>query len=147
MPFASTVALPGLDFERERVPPGAPEIARFPHGPQSFGADEKPFATSAQLRQVVPTRYRIRRSFLGPKHSPQGARDRAREPALHDQKRFVRWPNLRLLGKQLRESCTPCPAHCHSAGENRSRLSQLWPQSRNSRGSLAPRHREEPFVD
>src|ERR1700733_619713 len=68
MPFAGAAALPGLNFERERVPPGVLEIARFPHGPQSFGAVEKPFATSAQLRQVVPTRYRIRRSFPVPKH-------------------------------------------------------------------------------
>src|SRR5580704_1231475 len=103
MPFANTGAPRRLDFGLERVPPSGLGIARFPYGPQSFGADEKPFATSAQQRQVAPTRYRIRRSFPGPKHSPQGARYRAREPAVHAQKRFARWPNLPLLGKQPRE--------------------------------------------
>src|SRR5215467_1566042 len=103
MPSASTGARRGLDFERERLQPNVLGIARFPYGPQSFRADEKPFATSAKQRQVVPTRYRVRRSFPGPKHSPQGARDRAPAPAVHAQKRFARSPNLPLLGKQLRE--------------------------------------------
>src|SRR6516162_2718972 len=103
MPFVSTGAPRGLDFERERLPPSGLKIVRFPCGPQSFGADEKPFATSAEQCEVVLTRYRMRRSFPGPKHSPQGARDRAREFAVHAQKRSARWPNLPLLGKQLPE--------------------------------------------
>src|SRR5271166_4976697 len=103
MPFASTGALRGLDFERERVPPSVLGIAQFPYGPQPFGAGEKPFATSAQQRQVVPVRYRIRRSFPGPTPSPQGARDHGRELAVHAQKRFSRPPDLPLLGKQLQE--------------------------------------------
>src|SRR5262249_55415166 len=102
-PFASTAALRGVVFERERVPLSVLGIARLPYGPQSFGADAKPFATSAQPRQAAPTRYRIRRSFREQKHSPQGAHDRAREPAAHAQKRLARWPNLPLLGMQLRE--------------------------------------------
>src|ERR1700689_1119464 len=103
MPVASTILLRGFDFERVRIPPNVSGIARFPYGPQSFGADEEPFATSAQRRQVVLTRYRVRRSFPEPKHNPPGARDRAREPAVPAQRRFARWPNRRLRGKQLRK--------------------------------------------
>src|SRR5580658_10475170 len=103
MLFASTSVLRGLDFEPELVLPGVLRIARFPCGPQSLGADEKPFATSERQRQVVPARYRIRRSFPGPKHSPPDVRDRARESALHARARFARWRNHLLLGKQLQE--------------------------------------------
>src|SRR5215469_2953297 len=103
MPFASTCALRALDFERVQVPLSGLGIVRFPYGPQCFGADEKLLATSAQPGQVVPTGCRIRRSFPGPKHSPRGVRDRARESAVHAQKQFARWPDRRLLDKQLRE--------------------------------------------
>src|SRR5580700_7012566 len=103
MPFASTDALRRADFEREPVLPSMLGITRFPYGPQSLGADEEPFATSAQQHQAVPARYRIRHSFPGPRHSPLGARDRVQAAAVHAQKRFARWPNLPLLGWQLRE--------------------------------------------
>src|SRR5580692_3843445 len=102
MPFASTGALRRFGFERERIPPSVLGIARFPYGLQCLGADEEPFATSAPQRQVVPTRYRILHSLPGPRHSPRSARDRVQEDAVHAQKRFARWLNLPLLGKQLR---------------------------------------------
>src|SRR5215469_2774281 len=103
MPFASSAALLGPDFEREQVPPSVLAITQLRHGPQSSGADEKPFATLAQRRHPVPTRYTVRRSFPGLKHSPPDVRDHAREPAMRAQKRLARWPNPRLHGKQLLE--------------------------------------------
>src|SRR5262249_4728066 len=103
MPFASSAALLGYDFEPEQVPPTVLATARLRHGPQSSGADEKPFATLAQRRYLVSPRYTVRHSLPGQRHSPRGARDHAREPATRAQERLARWPNPPPHGKQLRE--------------------------------------------